>query len=132
MKKWILIFLLILCIVRRTELIYAEESAGDFMDLYDFSAVDRQAETQTGKYTFSELTTEYLSKNGGHCDSRDAEYFTMNQLRKEIELQKGPYWHFAVDNRAMLNAIFGVYMSLKPDDGFSLCWGELSLRKKGE
>ena len=36
MKKWILIFLLILCIVRRTELIYAEESAGDFMDLYDF------------------------------------------------------------------------------------------------
>lgn len=79
-----------------------------------------------------DLTTEYLSKNGGHCDSRDAEYFTMNQLRKETELQNDPYWHFAVDNRAMLNVIFGVYMSLKPDDGFSLCWGELSLRKKDE
>ena len=78
------------------------------------------------------LTTEYLSKNGGHCDSRDAEYFTMNQLRKEIELQKGPYWHFTVDNRAMLEAIFGVYLSLKPEDGFSLCWGELSLRQKNE
>lgn len=79
-----------------------------------------------------DLTTEYLSKNGGHCDSRDAEYFTMNQLRKETELQNDPYWHFAVDNRAMLNAIFGVYLSLKPEDGFSLCWGELSLRQKNE
>ena len=61
MKKWILIFLLILCIVRRTELIYAEESAGDFMDLYDFSAVDRQTETQTGKYTFSEMVKTFAS-----------------------------------------------------------------------
>lgn len=74
------------------------------------------------------ITTEYLLKNGGHCDSSEAEYFTMNQLRKEPELQKGTYWHFVVQNRAMLDAIFAVYLSLKEDDDFSLCWGELSLR----
>lgn len=79
------------------------------------------------------LTTEYLLKNGGHCDSKEAEYFTMDQLRKEPELQKkGPYCHFLVDNGAVLDAIFGVYISLKPEDDFSLCWGELSLKQKEE
>lgn len=74
------------------------------------------------------ITTEYLLKNGGHCDSNKAEYFTMNQLREEPELKKGKYWHYVVENRAMLDAIFAVYLSLKEDDDFSLCWGELSLK----
>lgn len=51
-----------------------------------------------------------------------------SSLFKTEDIKSIPYWHFVVQNRAMLDAIFAVYLSLKEDDDFSLCWGELSLR----
>lgn len=74
------------------------------------------------------LTIEYLQNNNGQCDATKAEYFVMEQLRTEKALQTGTYRYIALENKAMLNAIFAVYLSLKPEDTFELCWGELSLK----
>lgn len=52
----------------------------------------------------------------------------MENLRKENALRTGPYWYIAVENRAMLATIFAVYLKLKAEDSFKLCWGELSLK----
>ena len=74
------------------------------------------------------LTIEYLNNTDGHCDATDAEYYVMENLRKENALRTGPYWYIAVENRAMLATIFAVYLKLKAEDSFELCWGELSLK----
>ena len=103
MKKWILIFLLILCIVRRTELIYAEESAGDFMDLYDFSAVDRQAETQTGKYTFSEMVKTFASGDLSAFGTQIKEN-TGNYLFGELKYHRSAFLKIVM--LAVLSALF--------------------------
>ena len=103
MKKWILIFLLILCIVRRTELIYAEESAGDFMDLYDFSAVDRQAETQTGKYTFSEMVKTFASGDLSVFGTQIKEN-TGNYLFGELKYHRSAFLKIVM--LAVLSALF--------------------------
>ena len=78
------------------------------------------------------LTITYLNDNNGHCDAEKAEYFVMEQLRTEKALQTGAYRHIALENRAMLSAIFTVYLSLRPEDAFGLCWGELSLNSPKE
>lgn len=76
------------------------------------------------------LTVDYLKNNDGRCDVADAEYFTIEQLRREKAIQTGAYRYIASENRAMLNAIFDVYLSLKPEDAFGLCWGILSLKSQ--
>ena len=106
MKKWILIFLLILCIVRRTELIYAEESAGDFMDLYDFSAVDRQAETQTGKYTFSEMVKTFASGDLSAFGTQIKEN-TGNYLFGELKYHRSAFLKIVM--LAVLSALFSMF-----------------------
>lgn len=79
------------------------------------------------------LTVDYLKNNNGHCDVTEAEYFTMEQLRQEKAIQISDYRYIALENRAMLKAIFDVYLSLKPEDAFELCWGKLSLKpQKGK
>ena len=62
-----------------------------------------------------EITNDFLSQNGGHCDANDAEYFAINRLREKAELKNGPYWYLAVENRAMIDAVFSVYLSLKDE-----------------
>ena len=75
-----------------------------------------------------ELTVSYLNDHNGHSDATDAEYYVMEQIRTEETLQTGKYRYIAIENRAMLYAIFSVYLSRKPEDTFELCWGELSLK----
>ena len=75
-----------------------------------------------------ELTVSYLNEHNGHSDATDAEYYVMEQIRTEETLQTGKYRYIAIENRAMLHAIFSVYLSRKPEDTFELCWGELSLK----
>lgn len=74
-----------------------------------------------------QLTIDYLKAKNGHCDSLDAEYYVMEKLKKDPKIQSSPYKWQALENRKMLNVIFKVYLSLQASDGFSLCWGELSL-----
>lgn len=76
-----------------------------------------------------EITNDFLSQNGGHCDAETAEYFVMERLRKKQELRNGSFGYIAVENKAMIDTIFSVYLSLKDEDEFSLCWGELSKKK---
>lgn len=78
--------------------------------------------------TVVNLTKEYLAQHSGSCDSNDAEYFVMNELRKEAALNSGKYKFQAIENKKMLSVIFSVYLSLKEDSPFSLCWGELTLK----
>ncbi len=75
-----------------------------------------------------ELTVEYLCEHGGTCGAREAEQHVMSKLRQEAALNTGKHKFVAVQNKAMLNAIFRVYLSLKADDEFNLCWGELTLK----
>lgn len=75
------------------------------------------------------LTKKYLQEHNGQCGVRNAQYFVMKEIRKEAALQSGEYKYIAIENKIMLNAIFAVYLSLKKDDDFSLCWGELTLNK---
>ena len=77
-----------------------------------------------------DLTVEYLHNQNGHCDAKQAEYFVIEKLRNKIELQNSEYHYIVLENRAMLDAIFSVYLLLKPEDPFTLCWGELSLNKQ--
>ena len=75
------------------------------------------------------LTIEYLNAHNGQCDSYDAQFYVMDKLRKEKALQSGTHKFKALENKAMLYSIFSIYLSLKDDDAFSLCWGELTLKK---
>ena len=76
-----------------------------------------------------ELTVEYLVENNSTCDTNSAEYYVMKKIREEAGIKSGKYKYEAVDNRKMLSAIFKVYLSLEKNDPFSLCWGELTLKK---
>lgn len=76
------------------------------------------------------LTVEYLKAHNGQCDSYDAQYYVMDKLREEKALQSGIYKYIALENKAMLYNIFSVYLTLNDDDAFSLCWGELTLKKQ--
>lgn len=84
---------------------------------------------ETYEDKIKQLTISYLEDHGGHSDAVDAEYYVMKQLRTEASLQTGKYGYIALENRAMLSAIFSVYLFLKPEDAFGLCWGELSLKR---
>jgi len=75
------------------------------------------------------LTKKYLQDHSGQCDVREAQYFVMKEIRNEAALQSGEHKFVAMENKIMLNVIFSVYLSLKKDDDFSLCWGELTLNK---
>ena len=77
-----------------------------------------------------ELTVEYLLDHNNGCDADDAMQYVMTSLRKEAALSTGKHKYMADKNRAMLNAIFKIYLSLDADDKFSLLWGELSLKEK--
>lgn len=79
--------------------------------------------------TVMDLTEKYLAQHSGSCDSSDAEYYVMNELRKEAALNSGKYKFQAIENKKLLSVIFSVYLSLKEDAPFSLCWGELTLKK---
>ena len=74
------------------------------------------------------LTVEFLQKNNGQCDATKAEYYVMEQLRTEKSLQTGAYQYVTLENKAMLYSIHAVYRSLKSEDAFELCWGELCLK----
>lgn len=74
-----------------------------------------------------ELTTEYLKSHGNSCESEDAEYYVMEELRNnEAALKSGTYHMEARENKKILNAIFEIY--LKENDAFSICWGILNLK----
>lgn len=74
-----------------------------------------------------QMTVEYLKKHDGTCDVNDANQYVMARLRQDTELSTGKYKYVAIENKAMLNSIFKVYLSLNNDDSFKLCWGELTL-----
>ncbi len=74
-----------------------------------------------------QITIQYLKEHDGHADATAAEYFVMEVLRSEPILKTGTYHYIAAENRAMLDAIFAVYLLLNSEDIFKLCWGELSL-----
>lgn len=76
-----------------------------------------------------ELTVDYLKNHNGQCDTKEAEYYVMEEIRKEAALQSGSHKFAAMENKMMLSVIFTVYLSLKKEDDFSLCWGELTLNK---
>ena len=76
-----------------------------------------------------ELTVDYLKTHNGQCDAKDAEYYVMEEIRKEAALRSGTHKFAAMENKMMLSVIFTVYLSLKKEDDFSLCWGELTLNK---
>lgn len=78
------------------------------------------------------LTVDFLKEDGGICDANLAAYHVMQALRKEKALQSGKYKFIASENRVLLEIIYDMYISREFDDEFTLCWGELSLKKHNE
>lgn len=81
------------------------------------------------KGKIKELTIKYLKQKNGTCNENEVENFIMNELKKDEKLSKGEYKFIAMENKAMRRAIFKIYLSLSEEDEFSLCWGELTLKK---
>ena len=79
-----------------------------------------------------ELTVDYLKNHNGQCDAKEAEYYVMEEIRKEAALQSGTHKLAAMENKMMLSVIFTIFLSLKKEDNFSLCWGELTLNRTVE
>ena len=75
-----------------------------------------------------ELTIERLKNLQGTCDVNSMQRYIMEELRKEAALKSGKHKNIACDNKAVLKAIFEVYLKLNKNDVFSLCWGTLTLK----
>lgn len=76
-----------------------------------------------------ELTVQYLKKNNNSCDANLAQYYVMEKIREDSGLKDSSYKYEVIENKKMLNTIYKVYLLLKKDDLFYLCWGELTLNK---
>lgn len=75
-----------------------------------------------------ELTIKFLKENGNSCDVDEAQYYVMREIRNEAALISGKYKYEAMENKKMLSVIFKIYLSLKKEDKFTLCWGVLTLK----
>lgn len=87
-------------------------------------------ETYTNKV--KELTVEFLRTNSGASDSSLAEYYVIGELRKILGENDEKYKFDFMENKKVLHCISAIYRSLKSEDDFSLCWGELTLKKESE
>lgn len=76
-----------------------------------------------------ELTVEFLRANPGASDSSLAEYYVMGELRKILGENDEKFKFDFMENKKVLHCISIIYRSLKSDDGFCLCWGELTLKE---
>lgn len=76
-----------------------------------------------------ELTVQYLKKNNNSCNVNLAQYHVMEKIREDSGLKNSIYKYEVIDNKKMLNIISRIYLLLKDDDIFYLCWGELALSK---
>lgn len=94
---------------------------GTYVEFQKFFIENYSAKTK-------ELTVEFLKNNENKCNANVAEYYVMEKIRDEAALKTGKYKFEALENKKVLSAIFRVYLSLKNDDPFSLCWGELTLK----
>ena len=76
-----------------------------------------------------ELTVQYLKRNNNSCNVNLAQYHVMEKIREDSGLKNSIYKYEVIDNKKMLNIISRIYLLLKDDDIFYLCWGELALSK---
>lgn len=75
-----------------------------------------------------DITIEYLKQNSGHSETSPAQYYVMEKLRENVGEINEKFKFDFMDNKKVLHCIFAIYLSLKEEDSFGLCWGELTLK----